>query len=1238
MVQILQVTDSAIAEAGNKGTDCQKAAANIAFQAVFDAYTGGILGGFLRAIKSALTNILGLGKEGLEEYLGGKLDEAEEAAKEAFKEWVKEKLKGKPPEIFETAFTKGPCTGTVTSTWDIAAGIYKVVVKGECACNPVATGGLRSARLKDFTVTVTGKVSIDLDYKEHMPILHVDPNPKVTVEADCESCSQPQKQKKPENPVTPPPPSTTGGGGGTVSQPPPAPELPKECDIKPPCPECMPIYNQIVAACNKAKGLISELRDFANQWGGLQNRIAYAQQQLDQLNAQHASESQIAAQKAELTELQQEANNLILSALNDGIELKKLQAALTELAKQLADCNKPPCGPKTVPQRPPAGTPPPPVKPSKPTTPETPQGGSGVTPPHGPTVPPAPPTPPPLPRLTPGNTIPTGNATNLPRSNGTVSFPPLPPGDKGVQNDDGSLSVTTPTGNVFRFFIDDHGTLQVEQTKFAGLEPSSSAKIPNAQTQNPPPETSTPASNPPVGTGIRIPTVTGPDHVAVQDVFTPSETPPANQPATPAPPKKDPPIPPVTRAGSSGFPPFTCNASVTVTPMVRPEGLTELVGDILLRCTGPTPQTTSTGTAAPSPLGAVNFTFDFSPQNTVPGATPGSLNPSVFRIQNPGDATGEFHGLPFTTPGFVFGNTDFFLDVPVNLEPNATSITKTHIGGLRVSTLGSPPANITGSNPFTVNLSGVFSPGGANSPTGSWALYVQDEACRTDPGISFSGWCLNFTENPVTLDSPASHHAGPNTPEVPNSFISDLPGTIPSVGVTLPNHNPPNADPSLLRVGPGAAPTISDVGAGSAGPDTLNIYGTNLNGVTSVQFGGVPSTTFVVNAEGTVITAKNPALAIPSPSQAITSTGVTPTTGSITVTTPTGTATFERGAATTGVTDPFAFNTIPAGLNPTTGTYNVTGDSLYPPGSAIRNAPVKLTVQHVAADGTIHGYEITLPNASPQLRPQDPIKPGASLWLPQRDRPNAADGWGGSLRLAAFHSSDPFESLPSGTLVRMVTRPRPKPHHAPKATPQAAGAPEFNLIANGNASGEAFEFQVFDSTGKLKEIRVPDGLILEPLERGSVQPVAGKPGEKKSSHRLSAYCVNYDKDAPEPNGLYRIAAPQIQEQYKPVRSVMRAGRELAAAGKFHPDSDPAAYVLAIRQYALWTKLENWNEQQFADVFVEKTRRIAVESKVEWNKDMEQAIRALVPGRWRDISLVLEAARELEAAAAPPPAR
>jgi len=242
----------------------------------------------------------------------------------------------------------------------------------------------------------------------------------------------------------------------------------------------------------------------------------------------------------------------------------------------------------------------------------------------------------------------------------------------------------------------------------------------------------------------------------------------------------------------------------------------------------------------------------------------------------------------------------------------------------------------------------------------------------------------------------------------------------------------------------------------------------------------------------------------------------------------------------------------------------------------------------------------------------------------------------GHLELAAFHAANALDAIPPGTLVRLAPPAESRPQASVQAAGQAATPISFSFVANGNPSGEAFELRIVDPSGKLKEIRAPDGLILEPLERGSAKPVSAAPGQKLVSQKFNAYCVKYDKDSPDPDGMYRVASPEIQEKYKPVRAVIRAGRELAAAGKFHPDSDPAAYIISIRQYALWTRLENWNEEKFSEVFREKTRQIAAQSKVEWTKELDQALRALVPGRWRDISLVLEEARKLEAADASPP--
>jgi len=230
------------------------------------------------------------------------------------------------------------------------------------------------------------------------------------------------------------------------------------------------------------------------------------------------------------------------------------------------------------------------------------------------------------------------------------------------------------------------------------------------------------------------------------------------------------------------------------------------------------------------------------------------------------------------------------------------------------------------------------------------------------------------------------------------------------------------------------------------------------------------------------------------------------------------------------------------------------------------------------------------------------------------------------LELASYHAGGAFDSLRPGTLLRLV----PRTPSSAQAKAHAAAPVSFSFVSNGSPSGEAFEFRLVDPSGKLQEISIPDGLVVEPLKPGTAQPVSAAPGEKLRTSKLNAYCVAYNKDAPTRDAVYRVAPPEVQERYKPIRAVIRAGRELAAAGKFHPDGDAADYIISIRQYALWTRLENWNEEKFGEVFREKTKQIAEQSKVEWTKQLDDALRALVPGRWRDISMVLEGARRIEA--------
>jgi hypothetical protein len=273
----------------------------------------------------------------------------------------------------------------------------------------------------------------------------------------------------------------------------------------------------------------------------------------------------------------------------------------------------------------------------------------------------------------------------------------------------------------------------------------------------------------------------------------------------------------------------------------------------------------------------------------------------------------------------------------------------------------------------------------------------------------------------------------------------------------------------------------------------------------------------------------------------------------------------------------------------------------------------------------IQNVTVSLPatNASPS----DP-NPGANMRIAPRD-PNVRSAsttrrTGGWMQLAAFHPRDPLLALSPRGLLGWLGVPEP----------QAGGAGQliYSLVANGNSSGQALELQVFDPSGAVKNPDVPEGMVLEPLKQGSAKPVSEiERGANILKKPLVAYCVDYAKLPPEAGMLYRLAPQAVQDKFGGIRSVLQAGRELAAAGKFHPDSDADAYKDSIRQYALWTKIGNWDQQKFGEVFLEKTQENAVAAKVKWTKQMAQVVSGLVPGRWRDISMVLDEASKLSSA-------
>ena len=185
------------------------------------------------------------------------------------------------------------------------------------------------------------------------------------------------------------------------------------------------------------------------------------------------------------------------------------------------------------------------------------------------------------------------------------------------------------------------------------------------------------------------------------------------------------------------------------------------------------------------------------------------------------------------------------------------------------------------------------------------------------------------------------------------------------------------------------------------------------------------------------------------------------------------------------------------------------------------------------------------------------------------------------------------------------------------------------LVATGNSSGEAFQLQMRDPSGKTKRMSMPEGMVLEPEKPGSSKPPAANGMSNLLTQQIGGFCMQFLKLPPAVGMIYKIAGPAMQQKFEPMRLILQAGRALAEKGKLHPDSEPQAYADSVRQYAVWANQEGWDEKKFGDNFVDRTHKNAEAKKIKWTPQIENALRAAVPGRWRDITQVLSVAHAWE---------
>jgi hypothetical protein len=196
------------------------------------------------------------------------------------------------------------------------------------------------------------------------------------------------------------------------------------------------------------------------------------------------------------------------------------------------------------------------------------------------------------------------------------------------------------------------------------------------------------------------------------------------------------------------------------------------------------------------------------------------------------------------------------------------------------------------------------------------------------------------------------------------------------------------------------------------------------------------------------------------------------------------------------------------------------------------------------------------------------------------------------------------------------------------------GMPAIRMFVTslGTSTGEAFQVHIVNDGPR--PVRLAGGsLVLEPIGRAAQAEVRRQVAQAISTRntaslRMSAYCLEFTRQPPSKDMIFRVAGRELQERFAPMRSILDAAKKLQAAGLLKPDSDPMAYFHAIRQWSIWTKEQGFDVKAFGRAFVERTKQNLKELGQKWTSEIEQAVQARVPGRWRDIQQVLAEAERI----------
>jgi hypothetical protein len=187
---------------------------------------------------------------------------------------------------------------------------------------------------------------------------------------------------------------------------------------------------------------------------------------------------------------------------------------------------------------------------------------------------------------------------------------------------------------------------------------------------------------------------------------------------------------------------------------------------------------------------------------------------------------------------------------------------------------------------------------------------------------------------------------------------------------------------------------------------------------------------------------------------------------------------------------------------------------------------------------------------------------------------------------------------------------------------------QFLITSQGGSTGKNLTMQVLNFTGRPVELQ--GMLALEPLKKDAQQKVsqafAGLAGRHLPAKvDLNGYCLEFLKLPPVAGQIMRVAGPEVQKRFEPVKKIMAAANRLTSQGALKPDSTPAGYADSIKQWAIWTAEQRFNEKRFGEAFLGHTKKNVEAAGQKWSKQIEDVVRQRTPNRWQDIVQVLTAA-------------